>query len=232
MSTLKPAEGLSAISDDLVEDVYFESVDHGTGIREDDAVASAVSLIHSFSDQGIGIQLSPAEIALMKVSSRDSWTPAQLADAEYEVRRALLPAVLYDRGRDARRLEGTLVMPLNCDSGDHQTDCEYIAFIGLDGTVAGSKVGRFGAFRIQPGCVDRRGVIHQIRLNDRGYLDSRSIHAGMLEGFVKGYKHLEDAIDDADAIRAALTTLRNASRAPIAEEERDFRDTPQRNAGF
>ena len=48
---------------------------------------------------------------------------------------------------------------------------------------------------------------HLIKLNNRGYLDSGTIHPGMLEGSVKGYKHLEDACEDADALRDALTKI-------------------------
>lgn len=209
-----------------------ESLNQDTGSREDDELVNATETVHRFSSQGRGILLSPSDIAEIKVQTRDSWTPAQLADAEFEVRRALLPAVLYDRG-NGRRLEGTLIMPLNTDDGCHTSDSEYVAFIGLEGTIAGQRVGRYGCFRIQPMAVDKRGVLHEIALNERGYLDGRTVHPGMLEGFVKGYSTLDDACEDADALRKALATLRNASRASDQADEREFVDrTAPRNVGF
>lgn len=213
--------------------VITEGLNQDTGIREDDDLSRATELIHGFTSQGTGVLLTPTDVAEIKVSSRDTWTPAQLADAEFEVRRALLPAVMYDRGRDGRRLEGTLVMPLNTDDGCHATDVEYVAFINLEGSIAGQKVGRYGCFRIQPVTVDKRGVLHEVRLNDRGYLDGRSVHAGMLEGFIKGYSTLDDACEAADELRKALTTLRNASRVSEVSEEREFTDrTAPRSIGF
>lgn len=212
--------------------VVFMAQDHGTGLRQDDELISATETVHRFSSQGAGILLSPTDIAEIKVQTRDTWTPAQLADAEFEVRRALLPAVLYDRG-NGRRLEGTMIMALNTDDGCHTSDSEYVAFIGLEGTIAGQRVGRYGCFRIQPMAVDKRGVLHEIKLNDRGYIDSATIHPGMLEGFVKGYKHLEDACEDADALRKALKDIREAQRASEPAEEREFVDrTAPRNVGF
>jgi len=222
----------SAIGDTEIKPVYFESVDLGTGVREDDEIGYAVATIHRWTCEGSGIILSPADIALAKVSQRETWTPSQLADAEFEVRRALLPALLYDRGIDGRRIPGTLLMPLNANTGTHETDDDYLAFVNLEGTIAGNKIGRFGACRIQPGTIDKRGQIHNIRLNDRGYVDGRTFHPLMIEGFVKGYASLEDASADADELRSALTKVRNANRAPIEPEEREYQDKPARNAGF
>ena len=224
----------SALKDWKPEDdvVVFMAQDFGTGIRQDEELINATETIHRLSQEGTGVLLSPRDIAEIRLSGRDTWTPAQLADTEFEVRRALLPALIYDRG-NGRRLEGTMVMPLNTDDGCHATDVAYVAFVNLEGTVAGQKVGRYGCFRILPSCVDKRGVLHEIALNERGYLDSRTIHAGMLEGFVKGYAHLEDACSDADELRRALATIRNASRASDLVEEREFVDrTAPRNIGF
>lgn len=212
--------------------VVFMAQDFGTGIRQDDELINATETIHRLSQDGTGILLSPRDIAEIRLSSRDTWTPAQLADTEFEVRRALLPAVIYDRG-NGRRLEGTMVMPLNTDTGSHATDVAYVAFVNLEGSISAQKVGTYGCFRILPSCVDRRGVLHEIKLNARGFIDAGTIHPGMLEGFVKGYKHLEDACDDADALRNALTKIREAHRANEPAEEREFVDrTAPRNIGY
>lgn len=229
------AHPTSALSDWSPEDdvVVFAPTDHGTGIRQDDEVVNATELIHRFSSAGTGILLTPGDIAELRIRSKqDTWTTAQLADAEYEIRRNLLPALMYDRG-NGRRLAGTLVMPLNADDGVHATDCEYIAFVSLEGTTAGSRVGRYGACRISPAALDRRGSVHTVGLNDRGYLDGRTVHPLMIDGFVKGYAHLDDAVEEADELRRALTTIRNANRAPVAPEENDFTDrSAPRDSGF
>jgi hypothetical protein len=232
MSKLKPAEGFSAISDDLVQDVYFESVDHGTGIREDDDVQYAVATIHGWTSAGSGIILTPSEIAEIRVRSHGAYTATQLSNEEFMVRHNMLPGLKYDRGRDGRRISGTYIMPLTTDSGTHQTDCEYIAFMNLEGTTAGNKIGQFGAVRLQSQAVDRMGNIHQVKLKDTGYADTASYHEYMIDGFVKGYKYLEDAIRDANEIREALAKIREALRAPIEPEETEFRDTPPRDAGY
>lgn len=213
--------------------VVYEAVDHGTGIRQDDEVINATEMIHRFSSAGTGVLLSPGDIAELRVRSKsDSWTTAQLSDAEFEIRRNLLPALMYDRG-NGRRLAGTMVMPLNADDGVHAIDCEYIAFVSLEGTTAGSKVGRFGACRINPCALDRRGTVHTIRLNDRGYLDGRTVHPLMIDGFVKGYAHLDDAVEDADELRRALATIRNANRTSVIPEEDGFVDrSAPRDSGF
>lgn len=234
MSTPK-IDPSSALRDWKPEDdvVVFSPTDHGTGIRQDDEVANATELIHRFSSAGSGIMLSPGDIAELRVRAKsDTWTTAQLSDAEFEIRRNLLPALMYDRG-NGRRLAGTMVMPLNADDGVHATDCEYIAFVSLEGTTAGSRVGRYGACRISPAALDRRGAVHTIRLNDRGYLDGRTVHPLMIDGFVKGYAHLDDAVEDADDLRRALATIRNAQRASVDPEENDFIDrSAPRDSGF
>lgn len=217
-------------SDDVV---VFNATDHGTGIRQDDEVVTATELIHKYTSQGTGVLISPADVAQMKMSSRDTYTPQQLSDAEFEVRFNLTPAVLYDRGKDGRRIQGTLLMPLNADTGVHTTDSEYVAFVNLEGSISGQRVGRYGVCRIQPVTIDRRGVLHELKLNDRGYLDGASIHPGMIEGFIKGFAHLEDAIEAATELRQALTKIREANNTGEVPEEREFIDrTAPRNVGY
>ena len=213
--------------------VVYQAIDHGTGIRQDDELVSATELIHTYTSQGTGILVSPTDVAQIKMSSRDTYTPQQLSDAEFEVRFNLTPAVLYDRGKNGRRIKGTMLMPLNTDTGVHTTDSEYIAFVNLEGSISGQRVGRYGVCRIQPKTVDRRGVIHKLKLNNSGYVDGASLHPGMIEGFIKGFAHLEDAIEAANELRQALTTIRNANHTDDLTEEREFIDrTAPENVGY
>lgn len=218
--------------------VVFSATNHGTGIRQDEEVANATELIHRFSSAGTGVLITPSEIAELRIrNKRATWTTAQLSDMEFEVRSNLLPALLYDRG-NGRRLAGTMLMPLNADDGNHATNCEYISFMSLEGTTAGSRVGRFGAIRLTNSCTDRRGNVHELSLkkpDDKGrrWLDTASIHELMIQGFVKGYAHLEDAIEDAKNLYRALATIRNATTSPDAPDEVEFidRDAP-RDEGY
>jgi len=218
-----------------VDEIVYQptGLNESTGARADDDLASAVETVFQYTPQGHAITLHTDQIAERKLAGRqDTWTDQQIADADYEVRRALLTALKYDRG-NGRRLEGTMIMCLNTDDGVHTTDDNYCAFLNLEGSIAGNMIGRYAMIRLHPIAVTTRGTHLNLGLRENGYLDNNTITERHIEGFVKGWKHLEDALGAYDELKLALAKIRNASRASAINEEREFIDrTAPRSVGF
>lgn len=237
----------------MTTDQVTSGLNASTGVREDDDNAYATELLHKWTSGGMGVVLTPREIAELKVRSKfgpdRTFTPADVDDQEFHTREGLNNAWRYTGGKNGARQYPPVC--LNPNTGQASSDCEWLVAIALSETsVARQKVGRYGILRLKPTAVDRRGKVHTLELTEvksvntetgvvynNLYLNGSPTTAHNIEGFVAGFAHAQDVSEWYDELRTANATLRAIANrlereANPAEDLSVFRDKPPADCGY